>query len=742
MDNSFTQNRELSWLKFNERVLEEANDKDVKLFERLKFYSIFDSNLEEFFMVRVGTLTDLSDLKKKAVDNKSGLSPKEQLDKIMEVTRDLYIKKDLTYDRIVNDLRSEEIFLEKVSQLGPKEKAFLEYYFDNNIEPILNFQVVDGTRPFPRLPNLSLNVVFSLKSLKVDEKKEKENKKDKSYIGLIFVPDILNRYIKISDKTIVLIEDVIKEFGDKVFENYICEQKYIMSITRNADISHNDDDYDVDKDFRAHMKTMLKKRKRLKPIRLEVDGELTPKLKEVLMEKLHLDEDNIFVTKSPVRAGFIFSLIDEMPEELKEKFMDEKFSPQPSYMIDRDLKMIEQVEEKDILLSYPYESMDPIINILNEAAEDEAVISIKITLYRIAKDSKIAKALIKAVENGKEVFVLMELRARFDEDNNILWSSRLEEAGCKIVYGFDNYKCHSKVLLITRVEDEKISFITQVATGNYNEKTAKLYTDFSYLTSNIEIGMDAKDLFDNIMIGNLDGEYKHLLVSPKSMQEGLKALIDEQIERQEKTGDGYIRLKMNSISDRKIIDKLSEASNKGVKIDMMVRGITCILPGVEERTENIEIYQVVGRFLEHHRVYQFGMGVDAKVYISSADFMTRNIRNRMEVAAPIYDYEIKNRILEFMDIMFSDDVKMRKLQKDGSYLKVPNVKGINAQEVLISRAIERTKEAEDRRHSEKNKINIGNEELNLKEELEKQEEKDSKREKESIFKKIMSIFRK
>lgn len=742
MDNSFTQNRELSWLKFNERVLEEANDKDVKLFERLKFYSIFDSNLEEFFMVRVGTLTDLSDLKKKAVDNKSGLSPKEQLDKIMEVTRDLYIKKDLTYDRILNDLRSEEIFLEKVSQLGTKEKAFLEYYFDNNIEPILNFQVVDGTRPFPRLPNLSLNVVFSLKSLKVDEKKEKENKKDKSYIGLIFVPDILNRYIKISDKTIVLIEDVIKEFGDKVFENYICEQKYIMSITRNADISHNDDDYDVDKDFRAHMKTMLKKRKRLKPVRLEVDGELTPKLKEVLMEKLHLDEDNIFVTKSPVRAGFIFSLIDEMPEDLKEKFMDEKFSPQPSYMIDRDLKMIEQVEEKDILLSYPYESMDPIINILNEAAEDEAVISIKITLYRIAKDSKIAKSLIKAVENGKEVFVLMELRARFDEDNNILWSSRLEEAGCKIVYGFDNYKCHSKVLLITRVEDEKISFITQVATGNYNEKTAKLYTDFSYLTSNIEIGMDAKDLFDNIMIGNLDGEYKHLLVSPKSMQEGLKVLIDEQIERQEKTGDGYIRLKMNSISDRKIIDKLSEASNKGVKIDMMVRGITCILPGVEERTENIEIYQVVGRFLEHHRVYQFGRGNDAKVYISSADFMTRNIRNRMEVAVPIYDNVIKNRILEFMDIMFSDDVKMRKLNNDGSYFKVPNVKGINAQEVLISRAIERTKEAEARRHSEKNKINVGNEELNLKEELEKQEEKDSKREKESIFKKIISIFRK
>ena len=508
MDTSFTQNRELSWLKFNERVLEEANDKDVKLFERLKFYSIFDSNLEEFFMVRVGTLTDLSDLKKEAVDNKSGLSPSEQLKKIMEVCKDLYVKKDLTYERIVNDLKNEDIFLEKVSQLGPKERDFLEYYFDNNIEPILNFQVVDGTRPFPRLPNLSLNVVFSLKSKKFEVKKEsrKESKKEKFYLGLIFLPDKINRYIKISDKTIVLIEDVIKEFGDKVFENYICEEKYIMSITRNADISHNDDDYDVDKDFRSHMKTMLKKRKRLKPVRLEVDGELTPKLKEILMEKLHLEEDNIFVTKSPIIAGFIFNLVEEMPEDLKEKFMDEKFSPQASYMIDPRRKVIDQVQEKDMLLSYPYESMDPIIDLLNEAAEDEAVISIKITLYRIAKDSKIAAALIKAAENGKEVFVLMELRARFDEDNNILWSSRLEEAGCKIVYGFENYKCHSKVLLITRIEGGKASFITQVATGNYNEKTAKLYTDFSYLTSNIEIGMDAKDLFDNIMIGNLDGE--------------------------------------------------------------------------------------------------------------------------------------------------------------------------------------------------------------------------------------------
>lgn len=710
MDTSFTQNRELSWLDFNERVLEEANDENVRLFERLKFFSIFGSNLEEFFMVRVGSLTDLSHLKKKAVDNKSGMTPEEQLSAIMERCVDLYAKKDQVYDRLVDDLTTEDIYIKKVSDLDEKDRDFVEYYFDTKIEPILNFQVVDWVRPFPRLQNLSLNVIFTLhqeakksskKSGKKDKatKEEKQDKDERAYLGLIFVPDKINRYIKISNKTIVLIEDIIKEFGDKVFEKYTCTDKYIMSLTRNADISYNDDDYEVDIDFRTYMKDMLKKRKRLHPVRLEVDSEFAPELKNLFMEKLTLKEENIFVTKSPLRAGFFFKLIGEMADDLKEKLLDPPFEPETSYMVNPTKKMIDQIEEKDIFLSYPYESMDPIINLLNEAAVDDSVVSIKITLYRIAKDSKIARALIKAAENGKEVFVLMELRARFDEDNNILWSSRLEDAGCKIVYGFDNYKCHSKVLLITRIANEKISYITQVATGNYNEDTAKLYTDFSYMTSNIEIGIDAKDLFDNIMIGNLDGDYNHLLVSPKSMQEGLDRLIDDQIDRQSKYGDGYIRLKMNSISDRILIDKLSEASNTGVKIDMMVRGITCILPGIEGKTENISIYQIVGRFLEHHRIYQFGRGKEAKVYISSADFMTRNIRNRMEVAVPIYNDEIKTRIMWFMDIMFSDDVKIRKLQADGTYTKLPNLTNSNAQEILIKNAIARAKEKEEKRVS-------------------------------------------
>ncbi|MDO5047744.1 MAG: RNA degradosome polyphosphate kinase [Anaerococcus sp.] len=730
MDTSFTQNRELSWLKFNERVLDEADDKNVKLLERLKFFSIFDSNLEEFFMVRVGSLTDLSQLKKKAVDNKSGMSPNQQLEVIMEKCGPLFEKKDRVFNELVEDFKKEGFFIKKVSDLDLKERSYLNYYFDSKIEPLLSFQVVDTVRPFPRLPNLSLSVIFKLK-----KENKKNPKKNKFILGLIFVPEKISRYIKISDRAIVLLEDVIKEFGEKVFDQYECEAKYVMTLTRNTDIKYNDEDFEVEKDFRSYMSKMLKKRKRLQPVKLEVDGSLDDELKEVLVEKLSLREENIFVTKSPQRAGFVFDLIDELPTDMKDKFLDEKFEPQKSFMIDDHKKMIEQIEEKDLLLSYPYESMDPLIDLLNEASVDESVVSIKITLYRIAKDSKVAQALIKAAENGKEVFVLMELRARFDEDNNIVWSSRLEDAGCKIVYGFDNYKCHSKVLLITRVKDEKISYISQVATGNYNEKTAKLYTDFSLMTANEEIGVDAKELFDNIMIGNLEGDYNHLLVSPKSMQDGLNKLLDEQIERQKTHKDGYIRLKMNSISDRKIIDKLSLASSAGVKIDMMVRGITCILPQVKDKTENINIYQVVGRFLEHHRVYQFGRGSESKLYISSADFMTRNIRNRMEVALPIYDKDIKLRIMKFLDIMFADDVKIRKLNSDGSYSKVENKTNSNSQEILIDNAIKRAKAKEEEKRSHAISKNI-------KTDLETKRPKKKKEDGEvSFLEKILLLFR-
>ncbi|WP_044567473.1 RNA degradosome polyphosphate kinase [Anaerococcus provencensis] len=692
-DISFTQNRELSWLQFDQRVLEEANDKSVPLLERLRFFSIFDTNLEEFFMVRVGSLTDFKNLKKKPVDNKSGMTSDEQIDAILKECIDLYRKKDQVYNQLVDDLKVNGINLLKVSELSEKDKKYVEYYFNTKIEPILNFQIVDRVHPFPRLPNLALSVLFSLR---------KHNDKVSDRVGLIQVPDRIKRYLKINDTTFVFVEDIIKEYGYQVFEGYTVENKYIISLTRNTDIAYDDDDFDIDQDFRSYMKTQLKKRKRLHPVRLEVDQDLSEESIEFLKAQFDLDEKNIFLTKSLMQPGFLFALVEDLPENIISNHTYDKFSPLDSAMVDPNEKMIDQIEKKDIILSFPYESMDPVIRLLEEAAEDDSVVSIKITLYRIAEDSKIAKALIKASENGKDVTVLMELRARFDEDNNLFWSTKLEDAGCKILFGFDNYKTHSKVCLITKVDDnENVEYVTQVATGNYNEKTAKLYTDFSFMTASGPIGQDAKELFDNIQLGNLEGEYDNLLVSPKSMQEGLARLIDEQIERQKQSHDGYIRIKVNSISDRKLIDKLSEASNAGVHIDMLVRGICCILPSIPNRTENINIYQIVGRFLEHSRVYQFGRDLDAKLYISSADFMTRNIRNRMEVAVPIYDDEVKKRILDYLDLMFSDDVKIRKLLANSQYTKVQNVNNIDAQDRLIERAKKRNIDIEEERNAQK-----------------------------------------
>ena len=728
-DISFTQNRELSWLKFNQRVLEEASDKDVEVLERLKFFSIFDTNLEEFFMVRVGSLTDFKNLQKKPVDNKSGLTSDEQIDAILKECVDLYRRKDQVYGQIVDDLKVNEINLLKVSELNEKDRKYAEYYFNTKIEPILNFQVVDRVHPFPRLANLALCVLFSLSST---------NDNKSNNVGLIQVPDKIKRYLKVNDTTFVFIEDIIKEFGHQVFEGFKVGNKYTISLTRNTDISYDDDDYDIDQDFRDYMKSKLKKRKRLHPVRIEIDDDLTDDSLDFLTGQFDLDKENIFVTKSLMQAGFLFELIDDLPEKLIAKYSYESFTPQPSVLVDPHKKMIDQIRRKDILLSYPYESMDPVIRLLEESAEDDTVVSIKITLYRIASDSKIARALIRASENGKDVIVLMELRARFDEDNNILWSSKLEEAGCKILYGFDNYKTHSKVCLITRVDHQgNIQYISQVATGNYNEKTAKLYTDFSLMTANQAIGKDAKDLFDNIMLGNVEGEYNNFLVSPKSMQEGLDKLIDEQIEKQRQTGNGYIRLKLNSISDRKLIDKLSEASNEGVEIVMLVRGICCILPGIKDRSENIRIYSIVGRFLEHHRVYQFGHGLDSKVYISSADFMTRNIRHRMEVAIPVYDNDIKQRILDFMDLMLSDDVKIRKLLPDGQYTKVQRINNIDSQAILSKNSKKRSLKAKEARAIKK----LANKNKKRNEEIMSEERKRLVKEK-NYIQRIIDIFKK
>ena len=670
-DISFTQNRELSWLRFNERVLDEAQDGQVPLLERMKFLSIFDSNLDEFFMVRVGSLTDLSMLHKRVIDNKSDMDQDEQLAAIMEQVRILYQKKDYVYEELRDQCRAKGFYAIESEEMTEHEEKILLPYFENTISPYLNYQIVDLTHPFPHIPNLGIVIVYRLRK-KGDDVRS---------IGMIQVPPNLNRTIRLDKNKYILLEKVIEKYGAVLFE--------------------------FAEDYRSHMKKMLKKRKRLMPVRLELNRMPTQAVLDILLDKLSLDESRVFVTSSPVRLGYLFGMVDELAPLMGPESVDASFEPKNSRYVDEKKPMMAQIEEKDILLSYPYESMDPIIRLLDEAAKDPTVVSIKITLYRIAKNSLVAEKLMEAAENGKDVLVLMELRARFDEENNILWSSNLEKAGCRVIYGFNKFKCHSKVLLITRVVDNKPVYMAQIATGNYNEKTAKLYTDFALMTAHQGIGRDVNRLFDNFLIGELNGTYDHLWVSPKTLPEGVEGAIDKEIEKAKAGGEGYVRLKMNSISDRQMIDKISEASNAGVTVEMMVRGISCIVPKIPERTENLSVYSLVGRFLEHHRIYQFGRGEAAEVYISSADFMTRNLRKRVEVAAPILDPDIKKRILNFMDIMFKDDVKRRELLPSKRYAHVENKENFIAQNYLMEEA---DRYARDEGPKEKDSVVIKSEE--------------------------------
>ena len=692
-DISFTQNRELSWLRFNERVLDEAQDGQVPLLERMKFLSIFDSNLDEFFMVRVGSLTDLSMLHKRVIDNKSDMDQDEQLAAIMEQVRMLYQKKDYVYEELRDQCRARGYYAIESEEMTEREEKILLPYFENTISPYLNYQIVDLTHPFPHIPNLGIVIVYRLR---------KKGDDSVSSIGVIQVPPNLNRIIRLDKNKYILLEKVIEKYGAMLFESYSVEDSYLMSVTRNADIEWDDEDYEFAEDYRSHMKKMLKKRKRLMPVRVELDRMPPKEVLNKLLNKLALDESRVFVTASPVRLGYLFGVVEELAPSMGPESVDPPFEPKNSRYVDEKKPMMAQIEDRDILLSYPYESMDPIIRLLDEAAKDPTVVSIKITLYRIAKNSMVAEKLIKAAENGKDVLVLMELRARFDEENNILWSANLENAGCRVIYGFNKFKCHSKVLLITRVVDNKPVYMAQIATGNYNEKTAKLYTDFALMTAHQGIGRDVNRLFDNFLIGELEGSYDYLWVSPKTLPEGVEAAIDKEIDKVKAGGEGYVRLKMNSISDREMIDKISEASNAGVTVEMMVRGISCIVPKIPERTENLSVYSLVGRFLEHHRIYQFGRGEAAEVYISSADFMTRNLRKRVEVAAPILDPDIKKRILDFMDILFKDDVKRRELLPSKRYAHVENKENFIAQNYLI--------EETDRFAKEKDSVVIKSEE--------------------------------
>lgn len=671
---NYTQNRELSWLKFNQRVLEEAQDSSVPLLERMKFVSIFTSNLDEFFMIRVGSLYDMSLTDNSTIDSRSGMNPKEQLDAIFAAVAPLYKERDKTYSEIKKLLNPYGVCGLSMKELEQQEKKYVKKYFKDQILPILSPQIVDANHPFPHLLNKALYVIASLKQ------------NGTSMIGIVpvpqFVSDIL--YLPGHDIRYIRMEKVIMEYLDVVFDKYEVSSKNYICVTRNADVSPNDEALEINDDFRLLMQETLHKRRRMAVVRMETAEPLDKELEKYFCDKFKITPAQIYRTKMPMKLDYIFSIMDKVPASMKRSLIDEPFTPQPSRYL-TDGKVIPQVKKKDVLLSYPYESMDPFLRMIKEAAYDPTVLTIKITIYRLAKKARLVEYLCAAAENGKEVTVLIELRARFDEQNNIDWSERLEEAGCRVIYGFEGYKVHSKICLITYRNRNNIEYITQVGTGNYNEKTAAMYTDVSLITADKGIGEDAAVFFKNMSIGNLNGSYKHIIVSPTSLKPKILALMDEEIK---KGTNGRIIMKMNSVTDVDFIQKVSEASNAGVKVDLIVRGICCILPGVKGYTENLRVTSIVGRYLEHPRIFLFGNGADQKIYIGSADMMTRNTEKRVEVACPVYDETIRKQLAHMLKIMLADNVKARELKSDGKYYKKEKgTSKVNAQEYFMREAI-------------------------------------------------------
>ena len=671
---NYTQNRELSWLKFNQRVLEEAKDSSVPLLERMKFVSIFTSNLDEFFMIRVGSLYDMSLTDNSTIDSRSGMNPKEQLDAIFAAVAPLYKERDKTYSEIKKLLNPYGVCGLSIKELEQQEKKYVKKYFKDQILPILSPQIVDANHPFPHLLNKELYVIASLKQ------------NGTSMIGIVpvpqFVSDIL--YLPGHDIRYIRMEKVIMEYLDVVFDKYEVSSKNYICVTRNADVSPDDEALEINDDFRLLMQETLHKRRRMAVVRMETAEPLDKELEKYFCDKFKITPAQIYRTKMPMKLDYIFSIMDKVPASLKRSLIDEPFTPQPSRYL-TDGKVIPQVKKKDILLSYPYESMDPFLRMIKEAAYDPTVLTIRITIYRLAKKARLVEYLCAAAENGKEVTVLIELRARFDEQNNIDWSERLEEAGCRVIYGFEGYKVHSKICLITYRNRNNIEYITQVGTGNYNEKTATMYTDVSLITANKGIGEDAAVFFKNMSIGNLNGSYQHIIVSPTSLKPKVLSLMDEEIK---KGTNGRIIMKMNSVTDVDFIQKVSEASNAGVKVDLIVRGICCILPGVKGYTENLRVTSIVGRYLEHPRIFLFGTGADQKIYIGSADMMTRNTEKRVEVACPVYDETIRKQLTHMLKIMLADNVKARELKSDGNYyMKEKGTSKVNSQEYFMREAI-------------------------------------------------------
>ena len=669
-------NRELSWLKFNERVLEEAENPEVPLCERMTFVSIYQSNLDEFFRVRVGSLQDQMLISTEIRENKTKMTSAEQIRAIIKEVKKLNQRKDKAYEKLMKKIEEYGITLINHASAKSEEKKFLEKYFMKEIMPLSSPTIVGKRQPFPFLKNGEIYAVVVL---------ETRNKKER--IGIIPCSNnMLTRMVELpgGKGRYMLIEDLILHYIGKVFKGYKVKGKSLLKVVRNADIDA-DAAYDEDLDYREFMEDLMKQRKKLSPVRIDLSREMDETVVDALCRYLDVTPDRVFRSEAPLDVSFVFQLQDLLRRNTE--LFYEKRVPQKSPEFKDGQSILQQITQEDKLLSYPYDSIRPFLKMLTEAAEDDSVISIKMTLYRLAKQSKVIEALCEAAENGKEVVVLVELRARFDEENNIRWSRMLEEAGCQIIYGLEHYKVHSKLCLITRRGENGIQYITQIGTGNYNEKTARLYTDLSLMTANEQIGMDAARVFQALAKGEVVEDMEHLLVAPKCLQSKVIEKIEEQIQKQKNGETAYIGLKMNSLTDKRIIDKLIDASKAGVKIDMIVRGICCLIPGVEGETENIHVISVVGRFLEHSRIYIFGSKERRKYYIASADFMTRNTVRRVDVAAPVYNDKLKTKLQEMFDVMLSDNQKARKLEADGNYHRVSNdLTPVNAQEYFYAEA--------------------------------------------------------
>lgn len=686
MADTIYMNRELSWLKFNERVLEEAENPENPLCERLTFASIYQSNLDEFYMVRVGSLVDQMLLAKDIRENKTNMTPEEQLDAILARTKKLNRKRDAVYEEIMEKLEQYGIHMLNFHKIEKEDRNYLDRYFEAEVAPVISPSIVGKRQPFPFLRNKEIYAVVVL-----------ETKKGKEKLGIIPCSSAgIQRLIPVPGKTgtYMLSEELILHFVSKIFKGYHIKAKSLLRITRNADIDA-DALYDEDLDYREFMVELIKARKKLAPIRLELSREMDGDVVETLCEYLEVDKNYVFRGDIPLDLSFVFQIQDGLRK--RTELFYEKRIPQKSPLFNNHEPILDQIAKKDRFLSYPYESIKPFLTMLHEAANDEAVVSIKMTLYRVAKQSKVVEALIEAAENGKEVFVLVELKARFDEENNIGWSRLLEDAGCHVIYGLDGYKVHSKLCQIMKKKDGNVEYYTQIGTGNYNEKTARLYTDLSLMTADPKIGTEAARVFQALAMGETVEDMEYLLVAPRCLQNKVLAMIDEEIEHAKAGEPAYIGLKMNSLTDKRIMSKLVEASCAGVHIDMVIRGICCLIPGVKGQTENIHIISIVGRFLEHSRIYIFGTQERARIYISSADFMTRNTLRRVEVAAPIEDPDIRMQIQEMFVTMLSDNRKARSMNNKGIYKIEPSDNApLNSQEVFLQQAYDNAAPATDK----------------------------------------------